>query len=110
MTTDALRAYSSVGSSSSCPDVKHQFVNHSAKRNRFVTSSGVHTNNVERVHGVVKRQTRRHRFWQVCPKNSKGEHMQLAVFVQNCKMAKVPKDELSEWFRACQSWLADKKM
>ena len=106
VTTDALRAYQSVGSSSCCADVEHIVVNHSAKRSRFVTASGVHTNNVEGMHSVVKRQTRR-RVWKVCPKGSKGRHLQLAVFVENCKLPAAKKDELCEWFKGCKTWLKE---
>ena len=104
VSTDALRTYHSVGSSSCCADVEHKVVNHSSKKNRFVTASGTHTNNVEGIHSVLKRETRR-RFWQVCPKQSKGRHLQLAVFVENCKLPAAKKDILCEWFRACKCWL-----
>ena len=71
-----------------------------------MTDSGVHTNNVEGMHSVVKRQTRR-RFWKVCPKGSKGRHLQLAVFVENCKLPAAKKDELCEWFKGCKTWLKE---
>ena len=84
--TDGLRSYAAVGKSVR-PDVRHRVVNHSAKEGSKFKQRGVHTNNVEGMNAVLKRTTRR-RFWQVQPKNSTGDHWQLAVFIENCRLGK----------------------
>ena len=49
---------------------------------------GIHTNNVEGMHGVLKREMRR-RFWQIKSKEGDTESqnkLQLVLVIENCKI------------------------
>ena len=96
VTTDALRSYSAIGKTVR-KDVKHLVVNHSAKEGIKFIQDGIHTNNVEGMNAVLKRGIRR-RFWQVKPRNSKGGHMYLMVFIENCRLAKSEVNPLEKLF------------
>ena len=91
VTTDGWASYQSVGTSVR-PDVKHHVVNH---KETFINKEG------------IKREVRR-RFWQVTPKNSQGEHLQLVVFLENCRISRSPINPIVAWFSACRKKMSEK--
>ena len=72
-------------------DVTHKVVNHNET---FVADDGSYTNNVECMHGVIKRQMRR-RYWQITSRGHDDftkNKLQLVLFIENCKLAGLPKN------------------
>lgn len=94
--TDGWPSYAALGSDVRV-DVSHAVVNH---KDTFVSADGTHTNNVEAMHSVLKRQMRR-RYWQVRSRGDEGESqnkLQLVLFLENLNLALDKKDPVVHWF------------
>ena len=98
LTTDCWRAYPACARAAG---VTHLTVNHS--KHFADPETGVHTNNVEGIHGVIKKYARA-QFGRLPNLSSSGftNYLDLLVWKTNVKMAKVP--EFSQWCRALWMW------